>query len=695
MRYYFVLTILLFASLIVLKAQPLKNAATNAFVITRMAAKFHIQPRVVDKRLSGDWFDELIKQLDNDKIFFTQEDISKLQPYRLQLDEELLNKKTSFLQLLVTIYQQRIQQMDTMIDNLCKLPFNFNVKEKFLATEDASYPLNAAAQRKKIYKHLKAVSLEVLLEWNDKATSLSSEQKKKKTDSLEVTVRKKMHDVFKRSVNRMLQNPGGAEQEVCTLYCQSLAVCFDPHSAFFPPTEKENFESSLGNSSMQFGFQLDEDDEGDAVIENLKPGSPAFKSGQINKGDKIQFVQWDGREPIDVSGAGSRELNEILSTSNHEKIILTIKKADGTITHVNLAKEKAAPDEDDNKVKGFLLKGAKTIGYISLPAFYTDWGENDKPPNGCADDVAKEIVKLKKENIQGLILDLRYNGGGSMQEAADLSGIFIDAGPVAQVKSRDAKVYTLKDINRGSIYDGPLLLLVNGYSASASEMVAGTLQDYNRALIAGSPTYGKATAQAILPMDTTINLDEDYRNRKTENYLKLTIEKLYRINGSSAQARGVQPDIILPDISEASPERESNNHFAFAASSIEANKYYKPYTALSLAPLQLFAKAQTDTSAYFKALNVYIQEYKKHLQPKDISLGWTDAIEDRKKDKALIAQPVLVNNGKAAYTVSNHAFEERRVKTDESLREMDESWKERLQQDPYLQIAFGILTLKQ
>jgi len=168
-----------------------------------------------------------------------------------------------------------------------------------------------------------------LLEWNDKATSLSSEQKKKKTDSLEVTVRKKMHDVFKRSVNRMLQNPGGAEQEVCTLYCQSLAVCFDPHSAFFPPTEKENFESSLGNSSMQFGFQLDEDDEGDAVIENLKPGSPAFKSGQINKGDKIQFVQWDGREPIDVSGAGSRELNEILSTSNHEKIILTIKKADG------------------------------------------------------------------------------------------------------------------------------------------------------------------------------------------------------------------------------------------------------------------------------------------------------------------------------------------------------------------------------
>jgi len=695
MKYYFVLAILLFPYCNNLKAQPVKSAAANAFVITRMVAKFHIQPKAIDKDLSGAWFDELIKQLDNNKIFFTQDDFSKLRSYRLRLDDELLNRKTGFLQLLITIYQQRIQQMDTMIDNLCKQPFSFNTKEKFLATEDTAYPLNPAAQRNKIYKHLRAASLDALLEWNNNAKLPSPEQKRKKTDSLEVVVRKKIHDIFKRTINRTLQTPGGIEQEVCTLYCQSLAVCFDPHSAFFPPTEKENFESQLGNSPMLFGFQLGEDDEGSAIIENLKPGSPAFKSGQLNKGDKIQYVQWEGKEPIDVSGAGSRELNEILGASNHEKVILTVKKADGSITRVTLAKEKTAPDEDDNKVKGFLLKGAKTLGYISLPAFYTDWGENDKPTNGCADDVAKEIVKLKKENIQGLILDLRYNGGGSMQEAADLSGIFIDAGPVAQVKSRDAKVYTLKDINRGSIYDGPLLLLVNGYSASASEMVAGTLQDYNRALIAGSPTYGKATAQAILPMDTTINLDEDYRNRKTENYLKLTIEKLYRINGSSAQARGVQPDIILPDISEASPERESNNHFAFAASSIEANKYYKPYTALSLAPLQLFAKAQTDTSAYFKALNVYIQEYKKQLQPKDISLGWTDAIEDRKKDKALIAQPVLVNNGKAAYTVSNHAFEERRVKTDESLREMDESWKERLQQDPYLQIAFGILTLKQ
>jgi carboxyl-terminal processing protease len=693
MKYFFFQAIFLFVSTTALQAQPVNQAANNVFIITRMAEKFHIQPKAVNKELSANWFDELMQQLDNDKIFFTQEDITRFQPYRLQLDNELLNKKTGFLQLLVTTYQQKVQQIDTMIDNLCKQPFRFSTNEKLTAAEDTSYALNTAAQRQKIYKHLKASTLEVLLEWNENVLSLKPEQKKKATDSLEIIVRKKIQAAFKRSVNKLLQSPGGIVQQVCTVYCQSLAVCFDPHTAFFPPSEKENFESSLGNTPLQFGFGLKEDEAGDVVIQKLKPGSPAFKSGQLNKGDKIQSVQWEGKEPIDVSGAGGRELSEILSASNHEKLILTVKKADGAISHVTLAKEKAEPGEDDNKVKSFLLKGTKTIGYISLPAFYTEWQNNDNPGNGCADDVAKEIVKLKKENIEGLIIDLRYNGGGSVQEAVDLAGIFIDAGPVAQIKSRDAKVYTMKDVNRGSIYDGPLLLLVNGYSASASEMVAGTLQDYNRAVIAGSATYGKATGQVVLPMDTTINLNEDFQNKHTENYLKITIEKLYRITGSSAQARGVQPDIVLPDMLEADPHREMNEHFSFAASSIEPNKYYKPNAALPLAALQAYAKTQTDTAAYFKALRSYIQVYRQHLQAKDVSLNWSDAIEERKKDKLFTEMQPPLNKTKPSFSVTTHSFEERRVKADEDLRALDENWKERLLQDPYVQIAFGLLSV--
>jgi carboxyl-terminal processing protease len=262
------------------------------------------------------------------------------------------------------------------------------------------------------------------------------------------------------------------------------------------------------------------------------------------------------------------------------------------------------------------------------------------------------------------------------------------------VKLRDAKVVTMKDINRGSIYDGPLLLLVNGYSASASEMVAGTLQDYNRALIVGSATYGKATGQVILPMDTTINLTEDAGNRRADNYLKLTIEKLYRVNGSSAQARGVQPDILLPDMLEADPHREINEHFAFAASSIEPNKYYKPNAAIPLAALQAYAKAQTDTSSYFTSLRSYIQAYRQHQAPKDASLNWNEAAEERKKDKLFTEMEPASNRSQPSFSVVNHAFEERRIKTDEDLRALEEKWKERLQKDPYIQIAYGLLSIR-
>ena len=189
--------------------------------------------------------------------------------------------------------------------------------------------------------------------------------------------------------------------------------------------------------------------------------------------------------------------------SNHDKATFKIKKPDGAERTVILLKEKMEEDDEHNKVKSFLLKGSKTIGFISLPSFYQDWENENSGVNGCANDVAKEILKLKKENIEGLIIDLSYNGGGSMEEAVELSGIFIDFGPVGMQKGRDSKIYTLKDVNRGTIYDGPLMLMVNGYTASASEMVAGTLQDYHRAVIVGTPTYGKATAQVVLPMDTT------------------------------------------------------------------------------------------------------------------------------------------------------------------------------------------------
>jgi carboxyl-terminal processing protease len=307
--------------------------------------------------------------------------------------------------------------------------------------------------------------------------------------------------------------------------------------------------------------------------------------------------------------------------------------------------------------------------------------------------VAKEILKLKKENIEGLIIDLRYNGGGSMDEAIELSGIFIDVGPVGMYKGRDAKIYTLKDGNRGTIYDGPLMLMVNGYTASASEMVAGTLQDYHRAVIVGTPTYGKATAQVVLPMDTTIELDKDISKIKTDSYFKVTVSKLYRVNGTTAQANGVQPDVVLPDMLEAHAERESDNPYVLISPAVEANKYFKPYPLMNIDNLKALAQQKINASSYFQQLKNYIQFVKAGDANKEVSLKLSDVIEEEKKAAKENVDTASVKTEDSAYTVENNSFEKEQLKVNDNLKAMNEQWTKFLRKDPYLEIAYDMMLL--
>ena len=667
-------------------AQPISKAAKDAFVITRMAAKFHVQPRAIDDAFSADVYTALLNEIDDDKLFFTTEDIKALSAYQFSIDDEIKGKQTRFLQTLIAIYKKRLLQADTMVTSIAKASFVFSLPEKFTVAEDTSYPVNEAAMRKKLYKVLK---FSVLDEIEDLGYSLplSPKQQKKLTDSVEPATRQKMQKYFKRRINAMLQSPGGIEQSVSEEYCNAIAKCFDPHTEYFPPTEKENFESELGQKAMAFGFSLDVDKDDNVVINELKPGSPAFKSGQLNKGDKILSIQWEGKEPIDVSAASMREIGAALGASNHDNAKLKIKKTDGSIKEITLWKEMLEDDDDEGNVKSYLLKGSKTIGYISLPAFYEDW-ENNSGVNGCANDVAKEIMKLKKENIEGLIINLRYNGGGSLSEAIGLIGLFIDAGPVGQYKTKDPKVITLKDGNRGTIYDGPLIILVNGYSASASEIVAGTLQDYNRAVIVGSPTFGKATGQVVLPMDTTINLESDnIREIKADSYLKITDFQLFRITGKTAQGSGVIPDILLPDALEVSGERESDNKLAIKLKEIDANKYYKPLAVLEIAALKTVAQNKVSGISYFKLLKEYIATAKSNNAKQDISLTLQTS---SKKEADELPSLASAKEATAAYKAENNSFDKQKLSTNSSMKEMDLQSKKELEQDPYITIAYEL-----
>lgn len=670
-------------------AQPLPKAAKDAFLVSRMAYKFHVQPRQLDDALSANLFNRLLESLDDQRIFFIQEDITRFTPWQFKLDDEIRSRQTAFLQLLITTYKQRLQQADTMIDNICKTPFNFYSKEKITIAEDTSWPVGVTGMRTKLYKFLKLSVRNSMLHYASRRDA-SKAPTKKYVDSLEPVIRKRTQAIVKRSIKRMLQNPLGIETVMANLWCQSLAACYDPHTAYFPPVTKEAFEGHLGKKQPEFGLTLDEDKEGNTQIGSLKPGSPAFQSGQLNEGDKIQSIQTESKPPVDVSTAGPAEINQVLAGAGTGKTVLTVKKADGSTRQVTLNKQKQLTDDEEDKVKGFVLKGSKNIGYISLPAFYTDW-EEEQGLNGCANDVAREIIKLKKENISGLILDLRYNGGGSMQEALELAGIFIDAGPVVQIKTRAPKPITLMDANRGTVYDGPLLVLINGFSASASEMVAATLQDYNRAIIAGAPSYGKATGQVVLPLDTTINL-ETYNGKATaDGYIKITTSCLYRINGATAQAHGITPHIILPDLADALSEREADEKNALRPAAIEANKYYKPLAALPVAASATIATRELEASTYFKELQAYIEHEKIADIPKDASLQIEEAWQEYKITGHKYTTPVPGKETNPAFSVANHAYAQQRLQADSDLRDVNEAWKENLLADPYVRIAWQLL----
>ncbi len=678
--------LLFIAAVVVCDAQSSKHM-DNAFLISRMTAKYHVQPKTLNDELSTHLFRKFFVELDPNKIFFTAQDLKELERFRRQLDDDILTRRAGFLSSVAKIYEQRVRTTDSMITIACKAPFNFTTPSTLTVQEDTTFPADLAATSQKLYKRVKSQVLDIMLETHDTEDMTPVEQKKY-IDSLEPVTRKRVESSLHRYIKRITALQGGPAEKAGLVFCQALAECYDPHTAFLPAALKEQFEASLGNKPLRFGFSLNEDESGVVSIDDLAPGSPAYKSGQINKGDRITAVQRQGKEKVDVSTASVEQLSSVLDGGNEEKTTLVIRKPDGTERQVVLIKEKIdAGDDDDDKVKSFVLKGSKNIGYISLPAFYTDWENgSDNRLHGCANDVAKEIIKLKKENIAGLILDVRYNGGGSMEEAIELSGIFIDAGPVGQYRLSDGKTITLKDANRGTIYDGPLVIMVNGSSASASEMVAGTLQDYNRAIIVGTPTYGKATAQAIFPLDTTINLQSDIPPKASDNYLKITMGKLFRVNGTTAQGMGVLPDIVLPEAMDED-ERESSAEFYIQASSIDANKYYKPNAAFAMEPLKKLAGTYLDTAAYFKALKKYNLLLTENRKLKDISLSWPVEKSSGASDGLPDEFPKAVSG---RFAVASNAFDNQRFRTKEQA-EMNEEWAEALRSDPYIQVAYEVI----
>lgn len=648
----------------------------------------HLAPRPVDDSFSVAMFRSLLKIADRRRLLFTEPEYKNLLSYSTNLDDELNGKNWKFVELFESLYKRSLTRADSIINKLLQKPFDFSVNESITTSNEETFNFTSdiPALSNRWSRYLKYRALNQLF---DLATDDSTGKTTLKTSIIdsEAKVRERIRASETKALKKALDHPEGFSEHVFQLYLNAIASGFDPHTNYFSQEGKEEFKEALSTEALSFGLGLDENEKGQIVINDLTPGGPAWKSGDINEGDELLSLQWEGKEAVEMAGLSLEDAYEVLDQSMNDRLVLKSKKSDGTIKIVFLRKEKL--ENEENIVKGFVLRGEKKIGYILLPAFYTQW-ENETG-SSCANDVAKEIVKLKRESIDALILDIRYNGGGSLGEAMEMAGIFIDEGPLMGQKQKDGKVIYLKDPNRGTIYNGPMALMVNGQSASASEILAATLQDYNRAVVIGSNTFGKATMQQMLPLDTTTKKTGNINNVK--DIVKITTGKLYRLNGETAQLNGVTPDIVLPDAFDGLDYREKFFPFALASDMITKNAYYKPLGALPVSELAKKSSERITGNKEFGAVKSMVTAMKaRRAKTETIPLkqeGFEQWAKQREQELDII-EGNAPSAGK--FTADNHGLDKALLTSNSGYaKEINKEWLQSITEDLYIQEAFSVL----
>ncbi|MCF6188253.1 MAG: S41 family peptidase, partial [Desulfobulbaceae bacterium] len=541
------------------------DAARNrliAYMLSHQLPAQHYSHVPFDDELSKKAFDLYLRQLDPRKRFLLQSDVDELGAFSEHIDDELRRGRMVLPDAGMQILDERIRQVQAMLEPIMKDGFDPN-REDYLESDPKK--ITWAAGREELRDRWRRVlKLQVLDEY------LNSVEKKKKEDkqfrepaAREITSteiwKTAKETVRKRNVNYLNRLLRESRQDHYNRYFDAVARAFDPHTNYMPPTSKEDFDIHMSGSLEGIGALLREDD-GHIKVVRIIPGSAAERQGQLQAEDIILAVAEKGGEPVEISEMRIREAVSYIRGPKGTEVILTVQKPDGVKQVIPIVRDVVQIEE--TYVKSTVLKddqGGK-IGYIRIPSFYRDFSatrDNGKGRN-VTDDTRSELVRLKKEGIKGLILDLRNNGGGALTDAVDISGLFLPGGPVVQVKNSQGMIRVLEDEDAQVVYDGPLIVLVNQFSASASEILAAALQDYGRALIIGGKhTHGKGTVQALVDLNRNLPL---LHLKKYDDLgaLKVTIQKFYRINGGSTQYKGVEPDIVVPSMFDYLKTGEKN-----------------------------------------------------------------------------------------------------------------------------------------
>lgn len=540
-----------------------QNSDNTCDIINKINALIqaeHVRPKLVDDSLSVFVFDNLINELDPSRnIFFKSEYDELSDKYRTNLDDLILSNDCTFLDDITSKYKDGLLRTKAVLEKIQKEPIDYN-KNDTIRFYKKSFPfyLKKEDVEKVWLKKIRYQILDEIAETSDNLDSIKANYK-----SIELKSKKLILSNEICRINTLLETNIKQEEKLYNYFC----TYFDPHTAYFSDDSKTSFVASLSKEHLSLGMTVNLNEKNEIIIAELDPNGPAYKTGQIKKGDQIISIATP-KESLQVSCASLEAISTLILSESNKSITLTLKRNSGKSFDVFI--EKQIMKDEENSVFSFIIGKDSKIGYIKIPSFYADLDGNSR--KGCADDVAREVIKLERDDIKGLVIDLVDNGGGSMEEAIKLAGMFIDYGPLSIVVDNKQMQSVINDPYKGMIYKGPIVILVNSNTASASEFFSSILQDYNRALLLGSTTLGKATMQTILSLDETKNTD----------FLKITINKFYRVTGKSHQYIGVKPDVLLPEFYEGVYQKESDFPTAIKNDSIPPFLKYKPYVKRAL-----------------------------------------------------------------------------------------------------------------
>ena len=651
----------------------------------------HYAPKPINDAYSQDVYKHYFEMVDASKRYFLQSDMDEFAKHKTKLDDYLNQGDLTFYKLTIDRLYQRVDEIDKITQDILSKPINLEEEETLILEpklkKNATNAKELSAEWKKYIKYNILQEMESLtakeeiqkekkdsvqkfnLKDTIKLEILTPEQKRLKATE---EVKDLITDTFRRFKKRN-------KMDWFTVYMNAYTEVFDPHTNYYSPKNKEDFDTQFTGKVIGIGAIIQEK-RGYLYLGALTIGAPAWKSKQLSEGDKILKVRSKPNEdPVNVVGMLADEAVRLIRGEKGTKVTLTVEKKDKTIKEVTMIREEVAIEDTFARSITVNSKDGKKYGFINLPSFNADFAD-DKGRN-ASDDIKNELIKLKAQNVQGIILDLRNNGGGSLTEVGDILGLFMNTGPYVQVKDGNGKIQTLKNKTSAPLWTGPLVIMQNELSASASEILAGAVQDYGRGVVIGSPqSFGKGTVQTFVDLNRFLNTNDDFGS------LKLTIQKFYRVTGESTQRKGIESDFKMKDFFTYAEIGERYDDYALAWDKIPA----VPYQRMNYFTAQALQKDMEARLMNNKAYQL-VQEsaqWKENLDKEEsISLNLTKFNEVMKTRKSQIEKFKALDKFNNGLVFTLNPDEILREKKDEVFAKKSQNWKKNLQRDLYLQEA--------